>query len=708
MNNEAYEKIFRILEENFLEIYESRKLELDIDSSEIEKMLQEKYNLETSSQVTNLLLKKIKDLSCFDAIDKNEHDAKMKRQNVEWFRSSDLKMIYKQFYIKSALGNFNANTAKILENLWCHLGNALYFELETNKLKSIFNLAIDLYLIVGDKFIYQKEFEVVGAIKHFNLIEDQDFKYNFKGISIEEKTNMQIHRTIENDIKQLGGFKTLKLLFEKYISNKYDKEFDRYFLFREKDSLKSKRNIMPIPLQYIIHIAAKHLSFPSKKITHFQEQHLFNKIIKDGQKYVSLLEIYDSSPYGDMLLDYEGIAFSLKENIIYETLCIPQQYSPDFIKMTIKNMYLPILKNISNYPKFYDSKSILNLIEKILNYPPCSIFTQKEISQKLRLSSKFVYEFLEHFSQDKDNVNKNFDAILQETTLYSKPLIKLSDGDYFLLSSHFCGYAFCEQIYNTMNDNYIGAMGLNRELGLNFENLIKKMLSKKKIPFKFGTYSPKVQDKEGECDLVLENNKSALFVEMKNCGLPKEFEKADDVTVLNFLSMGMLPAQKQILHHKVHLKCENEMKLYKDKNDIEYSFVLNKPDKIFSISLCATEYAFFTAGMLTKRLTEGLCFLEFSSSDTSRQKELKRLNKLSKDLNQLIEKYAKLSRTEITINDIFYGITFKSSQQLWIALKYSNSIGEFIDNLTFDTYCQYSIIDYYAELKYHLKLRDSK
>ena len=48
-------------------------------------------------------------------------------------------------------------------------------------------------------------------------------------------------------------------------------------------------------------------------------------------------------------------------------------------------------------------------------------------------------------------------------------------------------------------------------------------------------------------DLVIENNKQILFLEIKNRHLPETFEQGDDVSTLRCLAEGMIKAQIQCL-----------------------------------------------------------------------------------------------------------------------------------------------------------------
>lgn len=79
--------------------------------------------------------------------------------------------------------------------------------------------------------------------------------------------------------------------------------------------------------------------------------------------------------------------------------------------------------------------------------------------------------------------------------------------------------------------------------------MIKSSLDNKKYPYHCGNYRIN-KSQTNECDLVIENNKQILFLEIKNRHLPETFEQGDDVSTLHCLAEGMIKAQIQCLKHE--------------------------------------------------------------------------------------------------------------------------------------------------------------
>ncbi len=126
--------------------------------------------------------------------------------------------------------------------------------------------------------------------------------------------------------------------------------------------------------------------------------------------------------------------------------------------------------------------------------------------------------------------------------------------------------------------------------------------------------------------------------------------------------------------------------------------------------MCGAEVHFFTTGCIFNSLLKDLPYARFSTINDDNT-NLEAINKLAKEINELVEKYIQIdsSSERITsVRDIFFSSTVKSLQQFWYALDTSNTIDEFIDNLVHDTTVKLSSGDYYSSLKTAIDLRNYK
>ena len=713
--------IIEKLSKAFMLAVEDAFQHLNQSKEDNESYILKKYNISSILNFDIQLSDKIKALSILETSpddykkyteeEKRKHNEKIfsmngKIKSEEVFTGSNILDLAHQLYYEYRLIDEKFEPYyKIVYNLGCHIGNVNYYSIDEATINDFFRMGVDLYLITGTKCLDITEYmdKAILAVQYFKLKHGEDYTIKNGDITLTDIALNKIHKELEDIISHIGGRTVLKLLFENEIEKRYNKQLDRYLITKNKQ-LSSKSQETPIPYNYIIKLCMKHLSKNIAPALTLDIAAGYEKLIKDSKAFMDLLTIYNSNPMTETQVDILGLLDFITENTIFENLCLPAQYNKEFIEEILRNIYQPEYVNCKKCPEMYKYQSFLKLIFAILSEPPCTILNTKKLSSKIRSNRATVQNLLEHFSVDINDSNANFDNIFSSTTTLHKPLVKLNSEDFFFLSTQFSGYAFC----NTIQDE-LQSREFSRGLGNRLEYFVKDILEKKNYGYKYGYYAPKKQEEKGECDLILEDEKRILFVEIKNCGLPYEFENSDIITILNCLGEGMLKAQKQILHHRLHLKKNNQkMELYKNENDTSSFTSIDNTDnkRIYSVSLCASEYAFFTSGVIASRLTEGLQNLTFNAIDKSRDKELEKLNKLSNQFRELIEKYAQM-QADLTTNDLFFHSTFKTLQQFYSALKLSNNISEFISYLTFDTSIIFPYFDFYANLLSKIKLDKS-
>lgn len=688
------------LKESFINEVKDRISYVDFSKEEKENYIKEKYNLSDVYNFYKELSNKIKRLAILENYpdnykeyseeEKHEHNLKIysmkeKIKSEEVFTGSDIMAFSCQLYYEYHLIDENIEKYyKIIYNLWCYTGNGNYYPCDTNTMQKFFDLGFDLYVLKGiNSPALTKEMDkIISAINYFNLNYGEDYNIKNGEIITTDVAENKIHKQIEDIISDIGGKTILKLIFENEIQHRYNPILDRYIICKNKQFLKEDIET-PAPYNYLVQICLKHLYKPFAPHLTTEIEVAYKKLIDDSKCFVDLLGVHSTNPMSETQYDALYLIDFIADNTVFENLCIPSQYSEQFIECILKNIYLPECLKQENCPKLYKSKSFLKLISAVLSEQPCSIINYRKLSLKEHVSKSTITEFLDHFSIKAEDSNSVYNNLYGSTTSQHFPLVKLDSENCFFLSTQLSGYAFCNTIQDVLHSREF-----SRDLGNRLDFFVKELLNKKQYPYKHGTYAPKINNKEGECDLILEDDKRIVFVEIKNCGLPYEFATADIVTILKCLGEGMLKAQQQILHHRLHLLENNqEMQLYKDKNDAIPSYKLDNTQnkRIYSISLCASEYAFFTSGVIAKCLTENLANMTFNAYDKSRDIELKNLNTLSTKFRNLIEEYSK-HKDNLTTDDLFFCSTFKTLQQFYTALNLSKDVSELIDFLTFDTY----------------------
>ena len=623
-------------------------------------------------------------------------------QNGIWFRMDLLGDIGRQLYLEYRLVDGTLMMpAKIMNTFSAYIAAGLYFSFDEETAVKLFDYAIDLYLCVGDAFGWEENNkdldEICDAALSFNLKNQEDYDITDGRILLTQETHTCIHNDLEMLIKRIGGQTFLSTMMRFLDEHLYSQELDRYRIHRNKNSSGSNEGA-PLPNRYLFQVALKHLGDAPKPLN--TDLHL--KVINRSAMYLDLLQVYNSNPYADVMLSHEAIPEYIKNNIDFETLCIPQQYRPDFIELVIKHLYMPKAKSEKVGPGFYLSKHLPVLIRETLSSPPCSIITAADLHRKTHIKRQIINEFLTHFSQDYRHVNSEFTSSLAPTTTGECPLIDLGDGRYYLLSSHFSGYGFCEKMYSVLKGELVNkGILLDRVLGSDIELLARKMLDAHGVEYKHGKYT--VGNTVEESDLIIETQDKILFVELKKRPLPDEFEQGKDVYVYGALGAGMLDAQVQAFKHRKNLEQHGKLSLTDNESSYEVTW---DGRTINAISMCLPEYSFFTIKTLAQRLTESLLFASYEAFDPDESKRLNKLNRVANEFRALVEDYA--DGRSLDVRQLLFHVSFKSLQQLWVALKLSSTKEEFVDLLLSDHHMALASYDFYETMKNRLWLKGIK
>ena len=219
-----------------------------------------------------------------------------------------LELAHQFYYEQHLLDSSNELYYKIVHNFWCHIGNVNYYSVDKNAMKNFFEIGFDLYLITNTMCpdITEAMDKTISAIKYFNLEHNKDYDIRNGSISLTQNAENKIHNQLEELISKVGGRTILKLLFENEFQPKYNKQFERYMITKNKQlSLKSPQT--PIPYNYIMKMCLKHLDKDFVPFLTPAIEHDYIKLIKDSMNFIDVLGIYSSNPMSETQMDSLGL-----------------------------------------------------------------------------------------------------------------------------------------------------------------------------------------------------------------------------------------------------------------------------------------------------------------------------------------------------------------------------------------------------------------
>lgn len=636
----------------------------------------------TLEQCKVLAVLNLNDKATYTAAD--ELEAVKKEHEGEWIRCSILRSVIVHLQLLDALSSENHKREEdILENLIAYIGNACYYRMED--LEQLLGLAAQLYEFCvedsegGRMKLYGAECNeyVKLRIRNAKYLIRCGYVIGVKNgeIDLPEASEQELVKFFDAGIAGVGGLWFVNALFQREIMGKYHKGLERYLIMRDKRILGDRRKIMErIPYSYLLQLGMKHLEHENHLLTEQGKQMQYDEILRTVSAYLEILNLQGHNVMEDMFSGYEDFPMILSCNMLYEKMCIPRQYHPEYVELLVTKLVGPFYQELPKQKQMF----LLEEYVKVMQYVLCKamgpvIISDTELQRNLSLPLNRLHAILNEISIDSVEVNKDFCHFLDRTNTWQRPLVRLSGNRFFCMDARMAGYAFYEVLYQIMYQNY-GTL-FNRKMGEKLEEVIYGIFEEKKIPFVKGKYKCIGELPERDCDMIIEGDKQLLFVEFKKIPLPDSYETGDDVSVLQVLDKGMLYAQEQILWHRLRLHQYGVLELEDDEG--KRMEIRENGRRIFSISLCMPEYDFLSDQMIVKKFMESTLFVSYHAHDAARETALNQLNKRMDRIREISGKL--FDGQPYTANEVFFNTSFMSLQQLWMALRFFTTKEKLLD-----------------------------
>lgn len=275
---------------------------------------------------------------------------------------------------------------------------------------------------------------------------------------------------------------------------------------RDKRSLGDQNKIREsIPYAYLLQLGMKHLEKKNHLLTEFGRRSRYDEILRVASAYLEVLNLHGHSVMEEIFSGYENFPMLLSCNMLYEKMCIPMQYHPDYVELLITKLIGPFYEEITRRKPMFSLDEYIDVMRFVLrkaNGP--AIISVEEMSQNLFVSPQSLESILSEISFESSEINKDFVHFLDATDTWKRPLVKLTGNRYFCLDARMAGFTFYEVLYQLVYKT-MGKM-LNRELGEALEKVTYSMFEENKIPFIKGKYKCLNDLPERDCDMIIEDD----------------------------------------------------------------------------------------------------------------------------------------------------------------------------------------------------------
>lgn len=495
-----------------------------------------------------------------------------------------------------------------------------------------------------------------------------NLKEAYKYCIYSSKKNQQVHHGYQSaKIKCLAdsilffesnGIKNLlhngKINFTK--AKKIEDIIDNQFKFIGVDALPNIFNLIPklfktqfysfieestsqiVPWGYILNKAIKH-TYPLKLSNNILQERI-NDAIKYSIHYISLYQFqnYDYSFTQYTHGNHQSILKLIDKHVIGDQLLKIEQYDPKsileyltFINTRHKTTEFDLIIELATYIyslEHNQHKDITDNINQILEKYPKK---EKNIVSSLLIHKKVNCDFESIYNLDKIDFNR-------------KPFIKVNSRIFFFNHSFFYigfYYAFLEILYQIGIDSKKQGLLLESFADYSLNSSEQHFISNKEYKvYKTQKKELDIKSDKLEVDLVIHNERTIAFFEIKNRVLINNSKGGNGYYILNDLSESLIKSQTQLNKHKRYLTKFKEIKF----TDNEKLYLNNR--EIFKISVSSLDYQSLHAPLVSRN------FLSSITSCTVNNTNNPELDALVKNINQKFVDFTKEITNPETIKEI--------------------------------------------------------
>lgn len=679
------------LEDCARRVYRARKDDFSLSDEEKDEFLNKKYPIKDTTG-NRALPKRIT-----AAIAALRAEASAAADSC--FSAEELRRLCDQIYLKEHMLSEDGECRNMVRVLCGHLSGADRFPADAASAEKLFDAAADLtlidvpYSIPGADALLERQ---VKAAKLLQKYLSSEWMVQEGELCITKADFEALQRELERRIAGIGGFAVLWYLFAEEIKPYYHSKSNRYYLLRRRRGGKNWLELpeTAVPCNYIIQLAYKHLDAPIAAASTANAHEKYRELVEISRAMMTVFDLSSPESIADFLTPHQKMPKFITDNALYETLCIPEQYTPSFCETLVTEFYLPVMHEAGLGQL---KRALPAVLHWCMEQQPLARFTAEDVRRGTGLGEAQIRLVLELCSVKYNELNRDFLAPGDRTNGWDYPLIYTPDEDYFQFDPHFSGYAFCECLYRALSSK-IDAF--DRKMGERLEEFIKTQLRRKHIPFLSGHYKG-ASGEDRDCDLVLEGEDSVVFAEIKKRPLPIQYRRGDDVEIYHALADGMVKGFVQAVRHKRRLEKDGSLSLYWSAKYTDLAGTITKKDRrIYTITICLPEYAFLNNAVIAQKIFQNLQGT-LSSYDPAKSGRLDRFNKLGEEFRSIMD-----GEDADSIKAYYHFSTFRSLHQLWTALSLckDGDVDRLIDCLTFDCTMANSRMDYYDNLMGKLRL----
>lgn len=469
----------------------------------------------------------------------------------------------------------------------------------------------------------------------------------------------------------MGGLYVASRIFAS-IANLYDPKQERYHLVQR--SSPTGNGQPQVPFGYLLQLAAKHVADPVSP-----SKACWQRLIALATQYATILDVQNYTPNIWRRMDAKQSLAFLQDTALSDALFrLPQVRGSDVPKIlagvlkdfdldrsygrgwTI-NSVLSVTKAILEHtmdkrgPVILDMPAIVRLCDG-MSEERIAIITEDVLSHSLLGPNA---RFSKATDAPRPGVPKDQQVGMD---LIFHPLLRVGHGRYAILDHSTSAPAFIEALLAALRAEYRRLdkrIELDDRIGRPLERFVAAELQVRGISNVRRDYIADGED--GECDLVVESEKTIFFLEFKKKALTRAGQAGVDANLILDLAASALEAQVQAGWHEVRIKRKGFLDLTAD--GATYRLEL-RGRSVERLALSFLDFGSFQDRLLIQQFLAANLGAQYTVSAPSLSSKFDRLNKYLEALRNQTEEL--LDGKQVPWP--FYNCWFLSVPQLLVLL----------------------------------------
>jgi len=571
---------------------------------------------------------------------------------------------------------------RFVTSLHAFIGGEAYFKslrCEADWLEAfdISCLSVSLNDESRDRQIYSEERNsgVLGAARRLRL------KYtvflNGDSFVLGDGEEVKIRADIAKKINSYGALRFIKHLLDAVAEN--NQPFDGRYYQSVRPPFEAMYCAEPLPkypYSYLINVALGQVS--SSRTSGGGNLRDFEFAIDLARDYLAILNIEVYTELERALIDKQRILKLITDQVCFDFNFTIRQADPKLAKKIGAELFKWVdrfqFKELHNV----SLDQILLVNNYLLSQPldcRCLQFNSKSISKSLDMDRLEVAKILNLIAHEKNQLNVGYDDPLSAARINfsEKPLIKLSQDSYVLISPLLCSLAAYECTIRMIRELTPARPGKSNhadsKIGVELENFLSEMFVSAGIKPHSISRKYKYQGKTYDCDLILCNGEYIILFELKKKALTRSAVSKNPELVVSDLVQTLLKSQLQL---GIQNRCLNENgKIVFDDNEA--------PLELGQRTVMRVAVTMFDWGDLQNRLVSD-AILNHNHIDSIYSSQSMD-SSVIKMMDELRSTYTALRNDEPILRNVFMNSIFLGVPHISHMLNSCSGIDEFINML---------------------------